>query len=563
MLKIRVTPWHVLFGLLLITATVVASVPAQAGSLANLQFGGNVVAWEPQVRYDQAELRVSGPAGVVSYTFAAHEVPFLDLATLDGPVDGSYTFELHFTPLLQPEVREMLLAARDQGDNLERQLRDQGYLPSEPLVQTGYLVVQGGQFVVPGGEEEPQTALQPRAADNGLSSTSAESETLRNMSAADQVILDDLIVDGSACVGTDCANGESFGFDTLRLKENNLRIKFDDTSNSASFPFVDWQLTANESANGGANKFSIDDITNGRTPFTIEASAPSHSLYVDDGGRIGAGTSTPVVEVHVVDGDTPTLRLEQDGSSGFASQTWDLAGNETNLFFRDVSNGSQLPFKIRPGADTGSLVITDDGDILMRPGSTSTTADAALHMVRTDGTAKILVEENQALTSARTLMQLTSAGPPRLFFSNSTDDVGWELRTTTANSLRISDTTGDGSSDNNLEFELNAAGDLTISGSLTTAGGTIPDYVFEEDYSLMTLDELSQFIEERKHLPNIPSASDVADKGGRINMSDLQLRLLEKVEELTLYTLEQHTTIQELQARLATLEAAKADAASH
>ncbi len=40
---------------------------------------------------------------------------------------------------------------------------------------------------------------------------------------ADQVILDDLIVDGSACIGFDCVNGESFGFDTLRLKENNLR----------------------------------------------------------------------------------------------------------------------------------------------------------------------------------------------------------------------------------------------------------------------------------------------------------------------------------------------------
>ena len=67
---------------------------------------------------------------------------------------------------------------------------------------------------------------------------------------ADQVILDDLIVDGSACIGFDCVNGESFGFDTLRLKENNLRIKFQDTSSSASFPSRDWQITANDSANG-------------------------------------------------------------------------------------------------------------------------------------------------------------------------------------------------------------------------------------------------------------------------------------------------------------------------
>ena len=116
---------------------------------------------------------------------------------------------------------------------------------------------------------------------------------------ADQQILDDLIVGGSACIGFDCVNGESFGFDTIRLKENNLRIKFVDTSSSASFPSNDWQLTANETSNGGANKFSIDDVNSGRTPFTLEAGAPSHSLYVDDGGQIGLGTSTPVVEIHI------------------------------------------------------------------------------------------------------------------------------------------------------------------------------------------------------------------------------------------------------------------------
>ena len=97
---------------------------------------------------------------------------------------------------------------------------------------------------------------------------------------ADQMILDDLGVSGSACIGLDCVNGENFNFDTLRLKENNLRIKFIDTSSSASFPTTDWQITINDSANGGANKFSIDDIDSSRTPFTILAGAPTHSLFV-------------------------------------------------------------------------------------------------------------------------------------------------------------------------------------------------------------------------------------------------------------------------------------------
>lgn len=174
----------------------------------------------------------------------------------------------------------------------------------------------------------------------------------------DQVILDDLIVDGSIAVGQDSVNGENFGFDTIRLKENNLRIKFQDTSTSASFPSNDWQITINDSSNGGANKFSIDDIDGGRTPFTIEAASPSHSLYVDNGGRIGFNTSTPVTELHAVNGDTTALRLEQNGSSGFTPQTWDIAGNETNFFVRDATNGSALPFRIRPGAPQNALYIS-------------------------------------------------------------------------------------------------------------------------------------------------------------------------------------------------------------
>src|SRR5690242_13135282 len=114
--------------------------------------------------------------------------------------------------------------------------------------------------------------------------------------AADDVIPDDLIVQGSACVGLDCVNNESFGFDTIRLKENNTRIKFEDTSTSTGFPSTDWQLTANDSASGGANKFSIEDITDAKVPFTITGNAPTNSIFVDSTGRVGLRTATPVLD---------------------------------------------------------------------------------------------------------------------------------------------------------------------------------------------------------------------------------------------------------------------------
>ena len=180
---------------------------------------------------------------------------------------------------------------------------------------------------------------------------------------ADQQIPDDLVVVGSICVGLDCVNNESFGFDTIRLKENNLRIRFMDTSAASSFPTVDWQITVNDSLNGGQNWFGIEDLDAGTTPFSILATAPNNSLYISASGKIGLGTTTPLVNLVIKGNNTPTLRLEQDTGAGFTAQVWDVGGNETNFFVRDVTNGSQLPFRITPNAPGGSIYIAADGDV--------------------------------------------------------------------------------------------------------------------------------------------------------------------------------------------------------
>ena len=184
-----------------------------------------------------------------------------------------------------------------------------------------------------------------------------------NKGVDDQVIADDLIVQGSLAVGFDAVNNENFGFSTIRLKENNLRIEFDDTS-VGGFPANDWQLTANSTVSGGPSYFAIDDITAGNTPFTVSAGAGNNALFISSsGGNVGLGTASPVVELQVTDGDTPTMRLEQDGSSGFTAQTWDVAGNEANFFVRDVTNASKIPFKIKPGAPTGTLFLAASGNV--------------------------------------------------------------------------------------------------------------------------------------------------------------------------------------------------------
>lgn len=257
--------------------------------------------------------------------------------------------------------------------------------------------------------------------------------------SADEVFIQDVIVQGSLCVGIDCVNGEAFGFDTIRLKENNVRIKFDDTSNSGSFPNVDWELQANESANGGNNWFALLNGSAGTRPFTVYNGAGNNAMVLSSAGRLGLGTSAPGVDIDVKTGNTPALRLQQDSSSGFTAQTWDVAGNETNFFVRDVTNASRIPFKIRPTAPTNSLYIDADGDIGM--GTATPGLSVALDIER--------------------------AGDAIIELTNTTSGVNWQFKN---QSDRFRITTPPGG-DGEVELELNDDGDLTLSGLLSIRDG--------------------------------------------------------------------------------------------
>jgi hypothetical protein len=413
--------------------------PASGAEIAKVQVTPSQVQWEPQGSYERLVLTVSMPGGaVVRREFAAGQAPVFELPR--GGVDGAYIYELRAVPVIDAEVRKALAASREPGGAaaVER-LRKAGRLPAGDLVQSGSFTIAGGALVAPEAREE----------------RSAPAKAAADLPVKDQVIADDLIVQGSTCIGLDCVANESFGFDTIRLKENSTRIKFEDTS-VGSFPTNDWQLTANDSASGGANKFSIEDITGSKVPFTITAGAATNSIFVDSTGRLGLRTSTPVLDIHVATSNTPAMRLEQTSAGGFTAQTWDVAGNEANFFVRDVTGGSRLPFRIRPGAPTSSIDISADGDVGIGTASPAN----KLHVSGSDGTTKVLVQESNATTTPHELMELRNNGGSILVLEDTSVAQRWTFGTS-GSSFVVDEQAHTG-----VEMSLTNAGNMVILGTL-------------------------------------------------------------------------------------------------
>ena len=76
--------------------------------------------------------------------------------------------------------------------------------------------------------------------------------------------------------------------------------------------------------------------------------------------------------------------------------------------------------------------------------------------------------------------------------------------------------------------------------------------MFESNYELRTLEETEKFISENKHLPEIPSEAEVTENG--INLGEMDAKLLQKIEELTLYLIEQNKEIIEMKKEISTLK---------
>ena len=224
--------------------------------------------------------------------------------------------------------------------------------------------------------------------------------------------------------------------------------------------------------------------------------------------------------------------------------------------------GRNGAYELLLGADTnGGIVSTmTDHDLQLRAGG-----DKTYMTIKRDGKVGIgTTKPNQLLTIQGTYGRYINVkgrnGAYELLLGADTN--GGIVSTMTDHDLLL----GAGGDKNKMTITANGnvgigttkpQSKLAVNGKITAKEVEVTvegwsDHVLEDDHQLQPIDELQRYIRENKRLPNIPSAKDVAGKG--VNLGQMQAKLLEKIEELTLYVIGLKQENDALKERFASLE---------
>ena len=241
------------------------------------------------------------------------------------------------------------------------------------------------------------------------------------------------------------------------------------------------------------SRISLYSVLAAGIALTASMQIHAQAMYVHPSGNVGVGTQNPGASVDVVRSAT---------AANFQLSSFTDTANQAPQFIQRRAQGSsEAPFAVGVG-------------------------------------------DNLGLISFRGYTGSGFSGTKATVAAQATEN--W---TPTANGTRlIFGTTENGTTGLNAVLEITHDGQVKINGTTLD----VPDYVFEEDYQLMPLDDLSAYIEVNKHLPGVASAADVRAEG--LNLAGSQLSILEKVEELTLYTLQQNEVLKRLESENSRLQ---------
>ncbi|HLF63131.1 MAG TPA: hypothetical protein VI603_05250 [Saprospiraceae bacterium] len=193
---------------------------------------------------------------------------------------------------------------------------------------------------------------------------------------------------------------------------------------------------------------------------------------------------------------------------------------------------------LQTGSTTGANLIMDNNEIAARNNGVE---------------APLFLQPNQG----NVVIGSTSDWPATLHVANVAGEAGFRVQIAGATEF-IVDSDGavmiNTASNKKPGYELNVDGQIVAEEVLVQNSVNWPDYVFEEDYSLRYIEDVEAFIRENKHLPDVPSAAQIEADG--INLGEMDKTLLRKIEELTLYMIQQAKDIDQLKQENAALKQA-------
>ncbi len=258
-------------------------------------------------------------------------------------------------------------------------------------------------------------------------------------------------------------------------------------------------------------------------------------IFNNTGGNVGIGTSVPTTKLTILTGTNTAgwTHIGQDGGGdpiivgeGVGGVSAAI-GTTTNHALRLNTNG------------TGKLSIYPGGEVVIGSNSTGAYINSKL-TVSTLNNSYGIIHIGEGGNAIGTFIGGTSAGIGT--YSNT----NMRIFSNNFSAIFIAAATGNvGIGTDNPTYKLSVNGNIRSKEVVVESGWA--DYVFERSYSLRPIAELEQFIRDNKHLPNIPSAKEIEEKG--LSLGETQKRMMEKIEELTLYIIELNKKIEKLEQK--------------
>jgi len=250
-------------------------------------------------------------------------------------------------------------------------------------------------------------------------------------------------------------------------------------------------------------------------------------------GRLHVRGATGIDEIAVNSGnfsESATIQFYNSFASGEAStKRVFIQLDDYDLKMGANSGNSTGSFIVRMNG-TDRVFVTNAGNVGIGDATPSGRLHVACRTYLNNGSGEAL-----ALDGTNPYLQFYQSGVSRSFIQQSGTTLfmgvnGGKLRLD-ATQIAIGNVLN--TADN---YKLAVTGKIICEELKVELSGTWPDYVFADNYKLRSLDELNTFIKTNKHLPNIPAAAELEKNG--MEVGDMQKRMMEKIEELTLYILE-------------------------